>query len=232
MGKPDEAMASAEEAFALYLAHQDIAGKALAYGQLGDVYFDCGKYEAVRGLCQESLERLKLAPVQDYELSGLLGLAREELRQRNFDDFDDVLRRAHHIAEDVRDHISLISIENMAGQAAVVGGEISSALKHFETALRLALPNGGGTPVLESVRSLASALLSLGNAEGAQRLLGMEAGWRETLGCGLTVHEQNEHAPLAEKVGEDLVPIQVDSSKQLAAKSLAILKSTPLAAPV
>src|SRR4029078_10504393 len=110
---PEKAMAYAEEGFAGAISHHDLANAAVAYGQLGEIYFVCGRYEGVHGLFIEGLERVHKSYVQDFEMFILLGLAKEELRQGNIDAFREAGEKARRIAEDIRDHCALIAFQNM-----------------------------------------------------------------------------------------------------------------------
>jgi len=231
LNKPEQAMASAEEAFAAILTHRDIAMRAESHSQLAQIYAACGRYDGVQSLLLESLERLKLAPVQDYELSALVGLAREELRQNLLDEFELTCEKAQRIAEDIRDHNSMIMLQNFRAEAAGRGHR-SQSFSHLEEALRLALPLGGGLATLQTAQQLARALADIGQMDAAQKVAGMELFLREELGAGLTLVEAAEVEELTQILGAPPEPAPIESTKQLAAKSLAILKGIPVGAPV
>jgi len=229
LDETEKAMAYAEEGFAAALLHHDLANVAVSYGQLAEIYFVCGRYEGVHGLFLEGLERVRKSFVQDFEMFILLGLAKEELRQGNMDAFRAAGERARFLAENIRDHCALIALQNMLARAEP---DRNKSLAHFEEALRLALTQDGGTPVLDTARLLAGALASENRPEDAREILAMEASLREHLGTGLNPLEKlHLDEVLASQAPLPAVAL-VETTKLLAAKTLAILKGIPLVAAV
>lgn len=229
LDEPEKAMAYAEEGFAGAISHHDLANAAVAYGQLAEIYFVCGRYEGVHGLFLEGLERARKSFIQDFEMFILLGLAREELRQGNMEAFYDAGEKARVIAENIRDHCALIALQNMLAQAEP---DPKRSFSHHEEALRLALTQDGGTPLLDTVRLLAAALAREDRAEEALKILAMESSLREHLGTGLNLLERQHLEETLGPLGPLPTVPAVETTRQLAAKSLAILKGIPVVAAV
>lgn len=223
LDRPEQAMSFAEEGFAGALNHPDLANRAVAHAQLAEIYAACGRAESVSSLLLEALERQQVAPVQDYKLFILIGFAREELRQGRLEECRKACDQAYKIAEDMRDQNSMITLENFRGQAASSEGS-DRALEHFEKALKMALPIGGGLATLITVRLLAGHLARQSKVDVAGRLLAMEARLRESLETGLTLVEKQQMEEILELVGSLPEVESVDSRKQLAAKAVVILR--------
>jgi predicted ATPase/DNA-binding SARP family transcriptional activator len=192
LGRREEAMALAEQAFAARLNSADPAQCARAFYMLADSYVACGRYEGVHGLVTESVDRLRPLEIQDYLVSGLTSLAREELRLGNWEAFEAAWTEAYEMATQMSNDYAAMILMSLRGRRFATMGDAAACARAYEKAI--SAPSSAGTIAVTLLVAgmLGRDLARLGLIAGAQAVLSAESSLRQKVQCGRTKFEEDE----------------------------------------
>ena len=215
-------MKLAEQSFAEILTSTAPAEVGRAYSELASVYVDCGRFDGVRGLLIEAVERLRTAPIQNFLLDALVALAREELRAQNWEAFESAIADARVISLRLHDHRSESSMMALEARRLAQERKGAEAIRRYEGAVRMGSEKAGYRHLSQIVRMLAADMALLGFIEEAKRIMEAVEGYRAGLGCGLSPDEALELASTVSRLKDELSPIEISSIQELTARVLAI----------
>jgi len=222
LGRAEEGMAAAEEAFAEWVGRKEVLLKGRAYMLLADAYSDCGRMEGVHGLLRQAIDLLRESRVQNFLVRALCSMAKEELRRGDMDAFATVSDEAHELAVKLGDQKVLVLVEGLLARSAAMEGDLPGMARRYEAALMAAANPNRCIDLVTLAIMAAHDFAHSGFPNVAVTAVASLMGLQKTFDPGMTPSEQRELEAAQEVIG-DVEPVSsVSSGQDLASRVLAV----------